>query len=219
MGEFARFAPLTLLNRLEPGGTVRAIGRFQVGVVLAVAMGLMRLLRRPACARLVGPLGCLVLLAALDLNLASFLPLTSAQRLAEILALPYRSEARMRGWEATQIFRPPRDADSELRSNTSRMYAAVRSGQALASCYNELPLPPSPPNISRRGSIPLIDARIGAPSAACTERSYFTQNRVFLDASCPPLTCTNVARVNPRQREPVLTQSAEHDRYCRAAAS
>jgi hypothetical protein len=213
LGAFARFAPFSLL---ETVANVRAIGRFHVGSVLALGMLLMRLLWRPSSARWLGPAPCLCLLAALGLNLASFLPLTSPERLREILSLPADSGSRMRGWQALELFSAvdPDEPGFELAfTQATPTYGFVLGGGAMATCYQALPLPPHAHVVVTPESIPLIDARFGAPSPACIEQSYFTQNRVVLGSDCPELTCTQVARANPRQ--PELVYSPEHDRFCR----
>jgi hypothetical protein len=215
MGEFSRFAPFSLANRLLWNGSVRIIGRFNVGVALALGMGLMLLLRNPRRSRLIGPLGCLALLVALDVNLATFLPLTSSSRLFELLSLPATSNSRMHGWARIELYPPGRrDRGYELsRVNTSQMYGVVLRGEGIDNCYNALPRSPAP----ERGKstwLPLIDTTGRAPPPACIEESYYTQNRVVLGEHCPKGTCTNIARVNPGEREPALTQQTWNERYC-----
>lgn len=217
LGDFAAFAPFPLVDRLLFGGEGRVVARFHIGIVLAEAMLLMVLLRPALRRSWMAPRVCLVLLLAQCVNLGSFLGLTSAGRLQEVLTYPSEPGARMRGWQRITLWvpygNPPAQASKLLPGTRTDMYRYVLLGEGVVNCYNALPLP--------RGSAPyipiapLVAADIGNPGDACLEQSYFTQNRIVLDESCPELVCVNADRINPRQHELHLAISSEHRRWCR----
>jgi hypothetical protein len=215
MGDFSVAAPFPLANRLLWNDSVRIIGRFHIGVALALATGLMLLVRHPARVRWIGPLACLSLLVGLEANLLTFLPLTSAARLRELLALRGSRDPHMRGWARIELYPPGRrDRGYELsRVNTSQMYPWVLRGQGIDNCYNALPRSPAP---LRRASawLPLVQNDVGRTPRACLEESYFTQTRVVLGEHCPARTCTNLARVNPGEDAPSFVRLRDPDAYC-----
>nr|MCS5637324.1 hypothetical protein [Myxococcota bacterium] len=106
LGDFSPFSPYGLINRLLLGSEARIIGRFHIGIILALAMILMVLLRAPHRRRWIGDLTCSVLLGGLLLNLSGFLTLANAHQLGEILAYPAEPSARMQSWRWAKVFLP-----------------------------------------------------------------------------------------------------------------
>jgi hypothetical protein len=214
MGDLGSWAPFALLNDHLFRGAVRIASRFEVGIVLAAGIVFAAVSRSGPASRLASPGAGLAVLALLALNLATFLPLTSVERLHEVLALPATPHARMREWSVYPIY--PSDhkgVGGELhRANTSQMYGPVLLGRGIDNCYNALPVRRKRPPTT--GVLPLIDARVGMPGRACVEASYYTQNRVILAEECPELTCVNISWLNPLQRDPPLLELPSIGRYC-----
>lgn len=197
LGDFAPLSPYGLVNRFLLGGEARVVGRFNVGVVLAAGMLMMLMLRPPHRWRWMGSATCVALLAALLLNLCSFLTLTSARQLERVLAYPSRPHAPLQGWRSIEVYQGRWTRGYELDPrNTVDMYRHVLEGEGLYHCYNALPrkIRPVPGRF-----VPLVDPVVGAPGNDCLERSRYTQNRILLSESCPARVCVNAASINPQE--------------------
>lgn len=214
LGNFSPIAPFPLLNALVFQGSVRAVGRFGVGVTLSLALACALLIRMGGVGRGLGRGSCLLLLLLALLNLATFSWLTGLERTRQLASLPYRAEREM-----TRLrFLPQREprAGRELeRKTTSAMYATLRSGVGVINCYNELPRVEPLGGWALAPIQPLIDARFGSPSPACVEQSFYTQNEIHLAAGCPPFVCLNVGDSNPRDPLARVGYLASRGRICR----
>jgi len=201
LGDFSPFSPYGLINRLLLGSEARIIGRFHIGIILALAMILMVLLRAPHRRRWIGDATCSVLLAGLLVNLSGFLTLANGRQLEKILAYPAEPSARMQSWRWAKVFLPQAgETGKELApDNTVNMYRYILMGEGILNCYNALPRPPG--RSPRARFVPLVNPSATSPDPQCKKESRYTQNRIVLSDACRGRVCVNAAHINPAQGE------------------
>jgi hypothetical protein len=197
LGDFAMLSPYGLVNRLLLSGEARIIGRFHVGIVLALGMVLMVLLRVPSRRPWLGDIASILLLAGLIGNLVGFATLMSTSQLQKIRSYPSEPSALMESWRRIKLFLPyvPRKGDELRPDATVNMYQYVLKGEGILNCYNALPRLPG--RTPRRLFVPLVNASATAPSAQCGAKSRYTQNRIILSEACRDRVCINAAHINP----------------------
>ncbi len=214
LGDFAMLSPYGLVNRLLLSGEARIIGRFHVGIVLALGMVLMVLLRLPSRRPWLGDIAGVLLLAGLIGNLAGFATLMSKSQLQKILSYPSEPSALMQSWRRIKLFLPyvPRKGDELRPDATVNMYQYVLKGEGILNCYNALPRLPG--RAPRRFFVPLINASATAPSPQCGAKSRYTQNRIILSEACRDLVCVNAAHINPYGGTPLFEITPGSPGFC-----
>lgn len=202
LGNFAEAAPFPLVNRLLMQGSVRIVGRFGVGVTLALTLACALALRRLGGAGL-GRQACLLLLLASVLNLATFSWMASPSSAVQLASLPSEPKREMSILLRIPPFGPG-----------SQMYPKLRNGVGVINCYNALPRrihslwPPA-------GMHRLIDERYGSPSPRCIEESRFTQSELAIAESCPEFVCLNLDAINVHDPPDGVRYDRRLRRLCR----
>ncbi|MBN2357821.1 MAG: hypothetical protein JXR83_00105 [Deltaproteobacteria bacterium] len=210
LGESFALAPHALLNRLL-GGSVRAIGRYGVGLTFAcslLGLYLGRLLCEQRPRLLVGALWLGVALCGVNLGL--HLGNASVADFLRIQRLPQQPLARMR--LLVQTF--PYDG-------RSYMYPAVLKGAAVLNCYDPLARPKlmalelGTLDPLRQHAVPLLAGDLKALDRRCVEGSHFTQSTLHLDPACPAGTCVNLNALDDDAAQR-LRWNLEQQRWCLA---
>jgi len=219
LGDFSVFAPFTLVNHYLFDDALRAVGRFNVGVTLSLALACILLLRR------LGPAGFspgfrLLLVGMLVLNICGFSWMLSWPRAAFFWAVPEVGRSEMRVLRKIDLFPPGSrlHKGNELDpANSSQMYPVLRAGQGVINCYNPLQRP-RPSHRPSALALPLIDASFGSPGKRCIKESYYTQNRLRIAPSCPSEVCLNISWLNPDEGESGIHYDEGRGQFCRRAA-
>jgi hypothetical protein len=137
--------------------------------------------------------------------MTTFAPYLGAATFLDVLRTPKNLLSKMR-----VIARAPKHEQQEM------MYSVIATGKAISNCYNpgirivhydldQLPATDFP--------ISFIDDKEGRIDSRCRENSYFTQNQIFLDPSCPQGTCINLSEVNLK-RNPEFQFDHRFGRFC-----
>lgn len=193
LGECCALAPHALLNRQLLAGSLRAVGRYGVGVsfgAMLLALYLSRRLFEQRPQLVVNGLWLATLLCLVNLGL--HFAKTSVADFVKLQQLPHRPVAEMRA--VAQTF--PYDG-------RSYMYPVVLLGAAVLNCYDPLARPQAMAQAladaapQQRHGMPLLAGDLIALGRSCVEGSYFTQNTLRIDPSCPPTTCVHLNAVDP----------------------
>ena len=97
-------------------------------------------------------------------------------------------------------------------------YPLIKSGKGILNCYSPMNFPSrlDPAFLSSFDSYP-ADLPLVAPDGvprSCVENSYFSQNKLFLDPSCPrERTCLNLNSLNPLELQSFRYNAKRH-RFC-----
>ena len=193
LGECCSLAPHTLLNRWLLAGSIRDVGRYGVGLsfgcaLLALYLGRRLFEQRPR--QLINALWLLTLLCLINLGL--HFGNTSVDDFVKLQQLPQKPMAQMRVVAQTYPYDGSR----------SYMYPVVLLGAAVLNCYDPLARPQAMAQTladvapQQRFGLPLLAGDLAALGRSCVEGSYFTQNTLRIDPSCPAATCVNLNAVD-----------------------
>ncbi|MBS2029377.1 MAG: hypothetical protein JST54_15855 [Deltaproteobacteria bacterium] len=222
LGELAPISGFEVLNRLTHN-SVRVAGRFQILFGLAAAMGLALLLGRSRrLAHQFAKYGAWTAPVLLVLNLTSFLSTLRPESARSILSAPKDPIAHM---NTLRVGR-------ERSEDHSYMYRSILRGIAMLNCYDPIARETRlvrefvgrPEFMNGSGHLqdgtvlPLIDPQVGSPPESCRAGSYFTQNRIVMDASCPVGTCVNANGLN-LWGDSRLVLNTELNKYCLGSSS
>lgn len=180
------------VNRQLLQSSIRAVGRYQYGISLfialaaAVSLGKVHAVSHSAARRLA--IGAVALSL---LNIATFIPRLETTILRNMLQYPRNPVGEMR--EVGVV--------SNRSLQTSYMYATVLRGQAVINCYMPLTrdiaiMSEQLNRVTDEYSRPFLEVPSGINAASCLGQSYFTQNDLFISRACPSGTCTNMNGMN-----------------------
>jgi hypothetical protein len=210
-GSFASFAPFAIINKLIFHDSVRVTGRFFAGIVFS-----------------------------LSLFLASFIPLLSKNHkrifktsislclcLQMLNFLTFKSTTSISSFKKIiQLQASPlpmsKFALVPLRNNSlSFMLPALKSGYGVYNCYNPLTFNSVVakefgfnPILAGKAELSFINEK--TISAECMSNSYFTQNELYIDPSCPKNVCINVNQLNLYNQDSLKwLYNDQLSRFCR----
>jgi len=216
LGDFASFAPFTLVNRYLTDESVRSVGRFNIGVTLSMGVACVLMLKALRRQRLSSEIQ-LFLLGLLALNIAGFSWLLSAEKTRTFWALEAERAGRLSTFERISLYPPGAHLvkGNELNpENSSQMYEPVRQGRGIHNCYN--PIRRSRPRyLAPHGLQRLIDPGVGNPGRTCIANSYYEQNGLHIDETCPQNVCVNVGWISPDEPTQGLRWNSQREQYCR----
>ena len=220
LGDSSLLSLHALLNRIL-AGSVRAIGRYQLLFSLSAALGgfsLMqcsRHLRNFAIRRMAFPWALLAVL-----NLITFTGELTPEATAMIMRFS-ANRSDLAGMNRIAVVK-------RRNIRGSYMFPGLSSGLAVTNCYDpivrgtvlsrELEGRPEvyDPVLRRfrEGYVyPIVASEIGNPPDSCRLGTYFTQNEIHMDSSCPEGTCLNVNDVRDEDKA-WLRFNREAGKYC-----
>jgi len=204
LGNFAPFAPFTLLNRLS-SSAIRGVPRFTFLPTFGLFLLWGRQLRRAHAQRLEW-----LLVAGLVANcllVSSWIADLDFRRPMERLGYPNQPLAQRRTlrWiESKQYERRPRSGPMD------RMFETLKDGDGVANCRQAIWFPKRhydlKPEAYSEGRFPdtrtaefyfLMRPDGAALSEECQRRSYFTQDEIVVDPSCGKDICTLLNDIDP----------------------
>lgn len=220
LGNLTNWLPFGFLNQLL-NHSVRVLGRFQI--MLSFSITFLTLIIMVRNSRLMGLMKkrffALFILILIQLNFLTFWNHFSLNTLIQLSSIPRTAEAKM-----NQI------SNGILKRDRfySYMFPEARKGRAFLDCYNPIihqkaitdrfqqkkeVLFPDFTQVPDSMTFKLIDPEQGFPPEACQKNSYFTENNVYLDPSCPPGTCINLNGMNIYQKTS-LSFHLKIGKYC-----
>lgn len=209
LGDSVPWSAHQLLNRYVSNHSIRAIGRYQGGFQLVLALWIVCICARSPLARdKLSRFGIPIALFVALFNLLSFGSSVSVAKLSEIWSYPSNPETEMRVLRLVKKREIYPVADSWT-------YAGVLAGEIVPNCYQPLVRPlrlygefeiSSGIQVGSQGEISLIDDPHAGPE--CKESVFVTQNQLhWMPGKCPSGTCVNLNGINPRQ-DPSLTPNS-----------
>lgn len=219
LGNLTNWLPFGFLNQLL-NHSVRVLGRFQIVLSFSITFfTLILMLRSPRLMNLVTKRFAFFILILIPLNFLTFWNHFSLSTLIQLSSIPRTAEAKM-----------DHISNGILKRDRfySYMFPEARKGSAFLDCYNPIihqkaitdrfqqAKEVSFPNFTQvpdSMTLKFIDPEQGFPPETCQKNSYFTENSVFLDPSCPPGTCINLNGVNIYQKT-LLNFHPKVGKYC-----
>lgn len=219
LGNLSNALPFGFLNHLL-NHSVRVLGRFQVMLSFRFTFfTLILIVRDQRWMNLLTKKVTFFIFFLIQLNFLTFWNHFSLNTLIQLSSIPRTAEAKM-----NQISNGIVKRDRFY----SYMFPEARRGNAFLDCYNPIihqkaitdRLQKTPevqfPEFTQVPAsmiLPLIDPQQGFPPQTCQKNSYFTENNVYLDPSCPPGTCINLNGMSIYQKN-LFSFSSKIGKFC-----
>lgn len=225
LGEWAGWLPHSLLRKALGGG-IRVIHRYEIGFVLILTCTLAFVLRwdvqfRKLFATYLA-IPCLLLVGGNFFLFSAGSSRGLAGELSRVSSASTSKKSRM-----TQVaFTRPRDFHSY-------MYMPLLNNFGVLNCYNPMRSERWIQKQLRRQGVPLynkagkliryrlrkpvfslVDTHHYKPPSSCVKGSYYSQQAIHLDPSCPRKLCLNVSQMN-LYRKTEFKFDVKHQKYCR----
>ena len=218
LGKSYPWTPHAILAHYIFHDSIRVVQRYQIGVTLWLALVTIRVLAHDSSFRewlVPQRLAWLVVIAGL--NFFTFRgAMFSNWDIRPYLRVAEEGTREMQSLEATDT------GDDHPEMNF--MWNITRSGRAVLNCYDPMIRDEyanryiadewEQRRIHFPIELPFVAPEINSPSGECRQRSYFTQNRIYIDPSCPKVTCVNLNAINPFDPHPGVSFNPRLGKLC-----